>query len=524
MKAVVINDLDSVAVALQDLAKGEQVTLSAATSESITLMDDVPRGHKFARKSIAAGEPVLKYGYVIGTATTAISQGSHVHSHNLKTALDGAKSYAFEPLSKAELPSVERSFEGYVRSNGDVGIRNEIWIIPTVFCVNNIARVLEKYANDKIRELKYSADAAAAPAASAASTAKADATEADCGGSVDGCLALTHPYGCSQMGEDQESTQRVLAALARHPNCGGVLVLGLGCENNNIGVFKEYLDAADDRIVFLNSQDADDEIEEGYALIDKLIAKAAQCKRTSVPLSKLRIGLKCGGSDGLSGITANPLIGRLSDVVVGSGGTSVMTEVPEMFGAEQLLMNRAKDKATFDKCVDLINDFKHYFTSHGQVVSENPSPGNKAGGITTLEDKSLGCVQKGGCAPVTDVLRYGDVLRSTGLNLLQGPGNDGVSSTALAAAGCHLVLFSTGRGTPFATAVPTIKISTNTQLFNKKCAWIDFNAGAIVEGKDFPSLTAELLDFVIAVASGKLTKSEEKGYHEIVIWKDGVTM
>ncbi len=496
MKAVMINEQDNVAVALQDLAKGDEICLGSNGVVKVTLRDDVPRGHKFALKDIAAGMPVIKYGYAIGTSTCAIAQGAHVHSHNLKTALDGVGAYEYEPLDRALLQAVDRSFEGYVRANGDVGIRNEIWIIPTVFCVNNIARVLEKYANDKLRNEP----------------------------NLDGCLALTHPYGCSQMGEDQESTQRVLAALARHPNCAGVLVLGLGCENNNIEAFRNFLDEGDERIAYLNAQDADDEVEEGYALIDELIAKASLCKRTTVPLSKLRIGLKCGGSDGLSGITANPLIGRLSDLVVGSGGTSVMTEVPEMFGAEQLLMNRAVDRATFDKCVALINNFKRYFTSHGQVVSENPSPGNKAGGITTLEDKSLGCVQKGGCAQVVDVLSYGEVLRCNGLNLLQAPGNDGVSSTALAAAGCHLVLFSTGRGTPFATAVPTIKISTNTQLFNKKGAWIDFNAGSLVEGCDLTSLTNELLDYVIEVASGKLTKSEEKGYHEIVIWKDGVTL
>ena len=495
MNALVINDRDNVAVALQDLTAGQEIVLS---DRKVILCDDITRGHKFALDNIKAGEPIIKYGYSIGNAKVDIPQGSHIHSHNLKTALDGVKDYSFDKVEEAKLPHVERTFEGYVRSNGDVGIRNEIFIIPTVFCVNNIARVLEKYANDRIKELNID--------------------------NVDGALALTHPYGCSQMGEDQESTQRVLASLSKHGNCGGVLVLGLGCENNNINVFKEYLDLDDDRIVFLNTQDSDDEIDDGYQLIDELINKAAKCQRQSVPLSRLRIGLKCGGSDGLSGITANPLIGRLSDVVVGAGGTSVMTEVPEMFGAEQLLMNRAKDNATFEKCVNLINNFKNYFISHGQVVSENPSPGNKAGGITTLEDKSLGCVQKGGSSCVSDVLCYGQMLSSNGLNLLEAPGNDGVASTALAAAGCHLVLFSTGRGTPFATAVPTVKISTNSELYQKKGAWIDFNAGSIVEGKDFKTLTDELLDYVIEVASGKMTKSEKMGYHEIVIWKDGVTM
>ncbi len=495
MKAILIHDGDSVGVALENLTAGETVTLGGQT---VTLSEDITRGHKFALKDIAEGEPIIKYGYAIGVAKCLIHKGEHVHSHNVKTGLAGELSYSYNKMPAAALKSVDATFNGYNRADGSVGIRNEIWIIPTVFCVNNIARVLERYAQDKIASGAFK--------------------------NVDGCLALTHPYGCSQMGEDQATTQKVLAALARHPNCGGVLILGLGCENNNIGVFKQFLDLNDPRLRFVNSQEESDEVEAGEKVIDELLELANKCEREPVPLSELRIGLKCGGSDGLSGITANPLIGRLSDVVVGSHGTSVMTEVPEMFGAEQILMNRAHDEATFEKCVHLINNFKHYFTSHGQVVSENPSPGNKAGGITTLEDKSLGCVQKGGMAEVSDVLMYGDTLKSKGLNLLQGPGNDGVSSTALAAAGCHMVLFSTGRGTPFATAIPTIKISTNSDLFQRKGDWIDFNAGQLVDGKDFETLTQELLDYVLAVASGKLTKSEQHGYHEIVIWKDGVTM
>lgn len=495
MKAILIHENDSVGVALENLQAGERISVG---KYEVTLAEDITRGHKFALKEIAQGEPVLKYGYAIGLAKEPIHVGAHVHSHNIKTGLAGELSYTYKKQPAAALKCVDATFDGYVRADGSVGIRNEIWIIPTVFCVNNVARVLERYCQDKIDSGAFA--------------------------NVDGCMALTHPYGCSQMGEDQLTTQHVLASLSRHPNCGGILILGLGCENNNIGVFKQFLDLDDPRIRFVNSQEESDEVESAKKVIDELLAFANQSHREKVSISKLRIGLKCGGSDGLSGITANPLIGRMSDLIVGSHGTSVMTEVPEMFGAEQLLMNRAKDEATFEKCVKLINNFKHYFTSHGQVVSENPSPGNKAGGITTLEDKSLGCVQKGGMAEVSDVVYYGDRLQSTGLNLLQGPGNDGVSCTALATSGCHMVLFSTGRGTPFATAIPTIKISTNTDLYNRKGSWIDFNAGQVVDGRSFDELTEELLDYVLAVASGKLTKSEEKGYHEIVIWKDGVTM
>ncbi|WP_295482193.1 UxaA family hydrolase [uncultured Succinatimonas sp.] len=493
MQAIKINPEDVVAVALTDLKQGQEVKLE---NDAVILKEDIPRGHKFALYDLAENDPVIKYGYPIGRAKHAVKKGEHVHTQNVKTDLKAFGSYSYDKAPKTELKHVDRYFDGYVRSNGDVGIRNEIWIIPTVFCVNHVAKELESYAQSRLSEFA----------------------------NVDDCLALTHPYGCSQMGEDQTTTQKILACLTRHPNAGAVLVLGLGCENNNIGVFKEFLDANDDRIHFLNSQDVEDELTAGKAIIDELLVKVNAYKREKVSINKLRIGLKCGGSDGLSGITANPLIGRLSDVVVGSGGTSVMTEVPEMFGAEQILMNRAVTPQVFDKCVNLINDFKHYFSSHGQVVSENPSPGNKAGGITTLEDKSLGCVQKGGKAEVCDVLKYGESLRTHGLNLLQGPGNDGVSCTALASAGCHMVLFSTGRGTPFATAIPTVKISTNTALFNKKQDWIDFNAGAIVDGESFDSLTDKLLDYVLAVASGKKTLSEKRGFHDIIIWKDGVTM
>ncbi|MCL1603937.1 altronate dehydratase family protein [Succinatimonas hippei] len=493
MQAIKINPEDVVAVALTDLKQGQEVKLE---NDVVILQEDIPRGHKFALYDLDENDPVIKYGYPIGRAKHAVKKGVHVHTQNVKTDLKAFGSYNYDKAPKTELKHVDRYFDGYVRSNGDVGIRNEIWIIPTVFCVNHVAKELESYAQSRLSEFV----------------------------NVDDCLALTHPYGCSQMGEDQTTTQKILACLTRHPNAGAVLVLGLGCENNNIGVFKEFLNANDDRIHFLNSQDVEDELTAGKSIIDELLVKVNAYKRQKVSIDKLRIGLKCGGSDGLSGITANPLIGRLSDVVVGSGGTSVMTEVPEMFGAEQILMNRAVNSEVFDKCVKLINDFKNYFSSHGQVVSENPSPGNKAGGITTLEDKSLGCVQKGGKAEVCDVLKYGESLRSHGLNLLQGPGNDGVSCTALASAGCHMVLFSTGRGTPFATAIPTVKISTNTALFNKKQDWIDFNAGAIVDGTGFDELTDKLLDYVLEVASGKKTLSEKRGFHDIIIWKDGVTL
>lgn len=495
MQCVVINPgEDVVAVALEDLKAGQTVKTAKG---DVTLKDDITRGHKFALYDLREGDQIIKYGYSIGHATCPIQKGQHVHSQNVKTNLSGTKDYTYNRVETTNLKKVERTFEGYVRADGQVGIRNEVWIIPTVFCVNHIAKELETYAREKLEA--YS--------------------------NVDGCYALTHPYGCSQMGEDQTTTQKLLASLTRHPNAGAVLVLGLGCENNNLSVFKEFLDLKDDRLMFLNTQDVEDELEAGYGIIDSLLKKANESKRETVPLSKLRIGLKCGGSDGLSGITANPLIGRVSDLIVGSGGTSVMTEVPEMFGAEQILMNRAKNEDVFKKTVSLINDFKGYFKSHGETVSENPSPGNKAGGITTLEDKSLGCVQKGGKAQVEDTIRYAETIKTPGLNLLNAPGNDGVSCSALAACGVNMILFSTGRGTPFSTVVPTIKISTNNALFEKKGGnWIDFNAGAIVDGKDFDELAMELLDYILAIASGQKSVSEKRDFHELLIWKDGVTL
>lgn len=435
-------------------------------------------GHKYAVRAIKKGESVIKYGFSIGAATKDISEGEKVHSHNLRTALQGLSDYAYRPdfkPAKAEAPVM---IKAYQRSNGEVGIRNDVWIINTVGCVNKTAQRL------------------------------ADAT---------GAFAFPHPYGCSQLGGDHERTQKLLCGLINHPNAGGVLVLGLGCENNNITELKKVLGEYDaERIRFLNVQYCEDEYSQGIGLIDELKAYAAKFKRTDVPISKLKIGLKCGGSDGLSGITANPLCGKITDKIVSMGGIAVLTEVPEMFGAEHILMNRCVNESVFKKTVKLINNYKSYFISHGQPVSENPSPGNKEGGITTLEEKSLGCVQKGGTSPVTDVLDYGEVAAQSGLNLLNGPGNDLVAITNLTASGCQLILFTTGRGTPLGAPVPTLKIATNSSLAEKKKHWIDFDAQS---GTD-----TELFNQIVDTANGKQTKNEQFGYREIALFKDGVTL
>ena len=441
-------------------------------------------GHKYALCDIKVGENVIKYGNPIGHAVADIKKGEHIHTHNMKTNLSGVIEYKYTPFEDTSEKATDiPTFMGYVRENGDVGIRNDIFIVVTVGCVNKVAERLA---------------------------------------AMTGAVAFTHPFGCSQLGDDQTTTQLILRGIVNHPNAGGVLVLGLGCENNNIEVFKKVLgEWNDSRVKFLNCQDFDDELEEGVRLINELKEYASKFERKPLPVSKLRIGLKCGGSDGYSGITANPLVGRVSDKLISMGGSCVLTEVPEMFGAEHLLMARAESKEVFDDTVSLINNFKEYYERHNQVIYENPSPGNKKGGITTLEEKSLGCVQKAGSSAVVDVLDYGDTLCKNGLSLLNGPGNDIVAITNLFAAGVHIILFTTGRGTPVGSGVPTVKIATNHDLAVRKSAWIDFDASPILDGKD---LTNELFDYIIKVADGAETKNELHGYKEISIFKDGVTL
>lgn len=445
---------------------------------------NLENGHKYAITPIKKGEDVIKYGNPIGHATCDIGVGEHVHTHNVATNLSDNLTYTYQPGElRFPIRDAGRTFRGYVRKNGDVGIRNEIWIVGTVGCVNKVA---EKLA------------------------------------SMTGAYAFPHPFGCSQLGDDQTVTQQILRGLVNHPNAAGVLVLGLGCENNNIGVFKEVLGPYDpERVKFLICQEAEDEIEAGVALIKELQDYAAQFTPVDVPVSRLRVGLKCGGSDGYSGITANPLVGRFSDMLIAQGGSCILSEVPEMFGAEHLLMQRAESREVFEKTVSLINDFKDYYKRHDQVVYENPSPGNKAGGITTLEEKSLGCVQKAGSAPVVDVLDYGDTVKKNGLSLLNGPGNDIIAVTNLTAAGAHLVLFTTGRGTPLGGPVPTVKIATNRHLATYKKKWIDFDASPVLDGKN---IDQAFFNYVLSVASGEQTKNEQQNYREISIFKDGVTL
>ncbi len=490
-----INPADSVVVCLRSFTKGEKVNVDG---KDIEVLQDTPAGHKVLIKDAPKGTDIIKYGYPIGHAKEDLKAGQWVNENNLKTNLEGTLTYEYHPVNeKLNIKKDNRTFKGYVRKNGEVGVRNEIWVVPTVGCVNGIsdrlASMLEKETNLE---------------------------------GIDAVHSWHHNYGCSQLSEDHENTRKVLRDIVLHPNAGAVLVVGLGCENNQPDKFEELLGDYDkERIKFMVVQKVEgDEVEEGMKILHSLYAIAKEDKRTDCPVSELRIGLKCGGSDGFSGITGNPLVGEFSDYVVAQGGTSILTEVPEMFGAETILMNRCETPELFNETVKLVNDFKEYFLSHGEPVGENPSPGNKAGGISTLEDKALGCTQKCGRAPVSGVLGYGDRLKVKGLNLLSAPGNDLVASTALAAAGCQIVLFTTGRGTPFGTFIPTMKISTNSNLYKNKPNWIDFNAGELVEGTDMPSLVDKFIDKVLAVASGEKANNEKNGYREISIFKNGVTL
>jgi len=490
--AIRIHPCDSVAVALERIPKGGAIY---GQGLEMAAAEEIPAGHKFALSAVTVGSPVIKYGCPIGFATANIPAGAHVHTHNLGTGLGGIQNYSYKPIHLKVNPSPGETFRGFLRKDGSAGVRNDLWILPTVGCVNDVAFQLAALARPHLR------------------------------GSVGRVIPFRHPYGCSQAGEDQTATRAILADLARHPNAGGVLLVGLGCENSGVEEIKPFLGGSDEsRIRFLVCQRHEDELARGLALLKELAEQAAEAVRGPLPVEKLIVGLKCGGSDGLSGLTANPVIGGFSDRLIAKGGSTILTEVPEMFGAETLLMNRCPDEGLFHETVSLINRFKGYYEENHVPVYENPSPGNKEGGITTLEEKSLGCVQKSGAAPVRGVLGYGERAGGPGLRLLEAPGNDLVAATALAAAGAQIVLFSTGRGTPFACPVPTVKISSNTSLACHKKNWIDFDAGRAAGGQDLSNLSEELYRLVLAVASGKELKHEAAGIHDMAIWKRGVTL
>ncbi|MBW8769087.1 MAG: altronate dehydratase [Gemmatimonadetes bacterium] len=489
-----VHPSDDVAVAVDPLEPGDVITVGGDT---VGIREAIPAGHKVALHALGVGDVVHKYGWAIGRLTAAVEAGGWIHSHNLKTQLEGTLDYSYEPTQRVDAPRAERTWEGFKRADGRVGTRNEVWVINTVGCVNWAAEKIARSANERFA------------------------------GVIDGVHAFAHPYGCSQLGDDLGHTRQLLAGLMRHPNAGGVLVLGLGCENNQMDALLAAAGEVDrSRIRFFNTQDVFDEVQSGVAALDELVERMRDDRRETVPASALVLGNKCGGSDGFSGITANPLVGRVADRLTAVGGTVLLTEVPEMFGAERVLMNRAASEPVYRDVVGMVNSFKEYFLRHGQPVYENPSPGNKAGGLTTLEEKSLGAIQKGGASTVTSVLRYGQQVRVPGLALLEAPGNDGVSSTAMVASGATVLCFTTGRGTPLGFPAPTIKVASNSEIARKKPHWIDFDAGRLLDDPAaMERLADELLEFVLDVASGKtLTNNERNDVREIAIWKEGVTL
>lgn len=493
-KILQINENDNVVVAIKNLKREDKIIFK---DTEIEINSNIPVGHKIAIKNIDIGENIIKYGEIIGKAIDNINIGDHVHTDNVKTNLEDILDYKYnkETINFNYKKEKTPTFNGYIREDGNVGTRNEIWIIPTVGCINQTAKNLTKLAKEKY------------------------------GNKVDDIVAITHDMGCSQLGDDLEITQKILSGIIKNPNAGGVLVLSLGCENNYLEIFKPFLGEYNkDRIKFLTIQNVKDEYLEAMNLLGELVDYAAKFERKEVGIDKLKIGFKCGGSDAFSGITANVLSGKVNDEIVSYGGSTVITEVPEMFGAEHLLMARAKDKEVFAKIVDLINDYKNYFKKYNQEIYENPSPGNKKGGITTLEDKSLGCIQKGGSSEIVGVLNYGEQIDKAGFFLLNGSGNDQVSTTNLVASGVNLIVFTTGRGNPFGNIVPTIKLSSNSELAEKKTHWIDFDAGQLLNGIDFETLTESFLDYIVKVASGELTNNEKNGFKSITIFKDGVIL
>ncbi|MDN3702610.1 UxaA family hydrolase [Vibrio artabrorum] len=493
-KLIKINEIDNVAVALVDIQEGTEITVA---NHNIVSNQDIGKAQKVALTDLIAGENVIKYGFAIGMLKSKVAAGDLIDHCNIKTNLSSLDEYKYNPnLNVARSEFEDREINIYRRKNGDVGIRNELWIVPTVGCVNGIAKIIKSEF-----EMKFGIDG------------------------FDGINVLTHQYGCSQLGDDHETTKLMLQRLTTHPNAGGVLVIGLGCENNQITAFKETLgDYDEERVKFMVCQNYSDETEVGLDYLEELYERMKEDVRVIGKLSELNFGLECGGSDGLSGITANPMLGLFSDYTISHGGTTVLTEVPEMFGAETILMNRCESQKVFFDTVSMINNFKQYFIDHNQPIYENPSPGNKVGGISTLEEKSLGCTQKAGQSNVVDVLSYGDVLTKSGLNLLSAPGNDAIATTALTISGCHMVLFSTGRGTPYGGAVPTIKIATNSELANRKSHWIDFNAGVLVDGVSMKDLLKQFIDLIVDVANGKKSCNELNDISEIAVYKSGVTL
>lgn len=499
MSAIKLYPQDTVALATSELKKGQTVTVDG---ETITLLDDIPNAHKIALKDFETGEAVRKYDNIIGYASKPIKKGEWIHSHNEVTGLGKSKEYTydFNPISIFPGES-DKTFMGYDRADGGAGIRNHLAIISTVFCANGPLRKLARMA-----EAKY------------------PATE-----NFDGIIAFDQEFGCSQTGKDLVTTCKIIAGIAKNANFGGVLLVSNGCEMAIPSVLEQYMGDYDKkRIRTLTLQEVEDEFTAGMELIDEIMEEMKDDKRTPININRLHIAMNCGGSDGYSGITANTLLGTLCDTLVKEGAIMNMTEVPEMMGAEHILMNRAADKSIFDDIVKMMYDYDAYFARYGEKAADNPTQGNKAGGLTTLEEKSLGCIQKGGHCAVMEVLEYGERATKNGFVLVSGPGNDLAGVSGQIAAGAVLTIFTTGRGTPCGFAGPTFRLASNTALATRKSNWIDYDAGRLLTAKtpeEVEALNKELYDAIMATVNGQYrTRTEENGYYILGALKDGVTL
>ena len=500
LPAVRLHPSDNIVVARIRLPQGEVIA-----SENVTLAEPIGAGHKIATVAIRKGDLVRKYGQVIGAATADIAPGALVHTHNM--ALSELRGEAIAPLRR-NVPEPARSFMGYRRANGKTGVRNYIAVLTSVNCSATVARHIAEAAERSGLLDAYP--------------------------NVDGIVPITHASGCGMdmAGEGYDILRRTLWGTAANPNFGAVLLVGLGCEAVQIAKFKSDYGMSDGGLfqsfTIQEIGGTRRAIEQGLEHLKAMLPVVNANTRSEVPASELVLGLQCGGSDGWSGITSNPALGNASDRLVALGGTVILSETPEIYGAEHLLYARAKDQAVSDRLRARMEWWEHYTAIHGGEMNNNPSPGNKAGGLTTILEKSLGAVAKSGTSTMNDVIEYAKPLNTRGFVFMDSPGFDPVSATGQVASGATMIAFTTGRGSAYGCKPsPSIKLSSNTDIYNRMKDDIDIDCGTIATGDStIEDKGKEILDLLLAVASGKKSKSEELGYGglEFVPWQVGAVM
>jgi len=499
---------DNVVIARADLLAG-----AALPAEGIAARQRVPSGHKVATRPIASGEPIRRYGQIIGFASADIAPGAHVHTHNCEIR-DFQRDYAHGTLATpTQYANQPATFQGYVRADGRVATRNYIGVLTSVNCSATVARYMAEVF--RANPFQDGGPLAEYP-------------------NVDGVVALTHKTGCGMAGEGEgmDLLRRVIAGYARHPNFAAVLVVGLGCEANQIGgLMRAEKLAEGPKLHTMTIQEtggAAKTVREGVARIKELLPDVNRAQREAVPASHISIGLQCGGSDGYSGISANPALGAASDLLVRHGGTVILSESPETYGAEHLLTRRAVSREVGEKLVKVMKWWEAYTAKHGGTMDNNPSPGNKAGGITTILEKSLGAAAKAGSTNLVDVVGYAEPVTAKGFVFMDTPGYDPVSATGQVAGGANLICFTTGRGSVYGCKpAPSIKLATNTALYKRMTDDMDINCGTIIDGSETVQQCGErILDLILRTASGEKTKSEALGFgdDEFAPWVVGATM